>query len=316
MSKGKLFGLDLVPPANFTKRYYTGRGHEYYQLFQGLPQLEQFYFNWEKEYNAETIFWFIVDNTWLVWFSICVYLLFIFGYPYVARRLGIGFISARKPIIVWNGLLAAFSWYGAIRVVPHFFYLLKVYDFDTVVCGQPEVLYGDGAVGFWIQAFILSKIAELIDTVFLVLRQKQPIFLHWYHHVTVLSFCFFTYAKENPGIIFCAMNYSVHAVMYTYYCAMAMRRVPKWFPTWIITLAQITQMVVGVFIAYSYYRIMSSGGYCAVSQDLLYACAIMYGSYLWLFVDFAIGRFLLGRTEEPAKRRPVPAAPAAGKKDV
>lgn len=43
--------------------------------------------------------------------------------------------------------------------------------------------------------------------------------------MTVLSFCFFTYAKENPGIIFCAMNYSVHAVMYTYYCAMAMRRV-------------------------------------------------------------------------------------------
>lgn len=26
---------------------------------QGLPQLERFYFNWEKEYNAETIFWFI-----------------------------------------------------------------------------------------------------------------------------------------------------------------------------------------------------------------------------------------------------------------
>jgi elongation of very long chain fatty acids protein 6 len=35
--------------------------------------------------------------------------------------------------------------------------------------------------------------------------------------VTVLLFTWFCYTHENPGIIFVAMNYSVHAIMYGYY---------------------------------------------------------------------------------------------------
>jgi len=35
--------------------------------------------------------------------------------------------------------------------------------------------------------------------------------------VTVLLFTWFCYTHENPGIIFVAMNYSVHAIMYSYY---------------------------------------------------------------------------------------------------
>ena len=57
------------------------------------------------------------------------------------------------------------------------------------VCVPPTPRYGRGPVGFWVVLFIFSKIPELGDTVFIVLRKKPLIFLHWYHHVTVLLFC-------------------------------------------------------------------------------------------------------------------------------
>lgn len=68
------------------------------------------------------------------------------------------------------------------------------------------------------------------------------------------------------------------------------QQVPDWFPTWTITLAQILQMVVGVYVAINYYYVLSAGGSCAVSTDLLWACAVMYSTYLYLFVEFAVKR--------------------------
>ena len=121
-----------VPSENYTERFYTVRGNEFHQVFQGFPALAPFYMDWEKNYNAEKVFWFIVDNSWIPWFSLCVYLLFIFGYPALAKRYNIGYISARTQMACWNFLLASFSWIGAMRVVPHFFFLLKDVGFEEV----------------------------------------------------------------------------------------------------------------------------------------------------------------------------------------
>jgi hypothetical protein len=44
------------------------------------------------------------------------------------------------------------------------------------------------------------------------------------------------------------MNYTVHAVMYFYFFMQAVKCIPKWFPSWIITVMQISQMIVGTFI--------------------------------------------------------------------
>ena len=39
--------------------------------------------------------------------------------------------------------------------------------------------YGDGAAGLWVMLFTVSKVFELVDTMILVLKGKDPMFLHW-----------------------------------------------------------------------------------------------------------------------------------------
>jgi hypothetical protein len=81
---------------------------------------------------------------------------------------------------------------------------------------------------------------ELFDTAFIVLRKKPLIFLHWYHHITVLLYCWHAYAvRASSGLYFIAMNYSVHAIMYFYYFAMAVNIWPKWLNPIFITFFQV-----------------------------------------------------------------------------
>jgi elongation of very long chain fatty acids protein 6 len=213
-------------------------------------------------------------------------------------------------LAAWNLFLSLFSTYGAIRTVPHLLHRISTLPFEQTVCEAPYVAYGNGACGLATQLFILSKIPELVDTVFIVLRKKPLIFLHWYHHVTVLLYCWNAYVTEaSAGIYFVAMNYTVHAVMYFYYYLQAIRSVPKGFPTWIITLMQISQMIIGTFIVCaSFYFHFYGGkqyapGECNNSPSNLAAGGIIYASYLYLFVEFAVKRFIFGVSEAPRKKK-------------
>ena len=141
--------------------------------------------------------------------------------------------------------------------------------------------------------FIYSKVPELIDTVFIVLRKKPLLFLHWYHHVTVLLYCWHAFATlAGTGLYFVAMNYSVHAVMYGYYCLQALKMLPRSFPTVLITIAQIAQMFVGTGVCISAWYFKLSEVPCHNETTNLVAGGLMYASYLYLFCDFAFGRYL------------------------
>ena len=126
----------------------------------------------------------------------------------------------KGPLAVWNLLLALFSFVGFLRTAPHLINFLSRNGFYASVCIPAETNYGNGAVGLWTMLFIWSKVPELFDTAFVILRRKPLLFLHWYHHATVLMYCWHSYATgSSAGLYFIAMNYGVHALMY--FCELA-----------------------------------------------------------------------------------------------
>lgn len=69
--------------------------------------------------------------------------------------------------------------------------------------------------------FFLTKLVELLDTVFFVLRKKkeQITFLHVFHHSIVPLFCWIgiKLAPGGPNGFFPLVNSFIHVVMYSYY---------------------------------------------------------------------------------------------------
>jgi len=174
--------------------------------------------------------------------------------------------------------------------------------YDATVCTPPGETWGVGPTGFWVMLFIYSKVPELMDTVFIVLRKRPLIFLHWYHHVTVLLFCWSAYSSmAGSGLYFVAMNYSVHALMYGYYCLQALRLCPKSFPAVLITISQIAQMFIGTGVCISCWYYKLAGKSCHNDTSNLIAGGLMYGSYLYLFCDFAVRRYVFPKAK-PAKK--------------
>jgi elongation of very long chain fatty acids protein 6 len=246
----------------------------------------------EKDFTYTETVEFARENYAIPFTLVFMYLMFcFFGIKYLKDK---DPFDLRYPLAMWSGALSLFSFIGMIKTVPFLLGRVVENTFEESICENPGNTWGKGPTGMWVMLFIFSKVPELIDTVFIVLRKKPLIFLHWYHHVTVLLYCWDAYATmAASGLWFVAMNYSVHAFMYGYYCLTSLKMCPKNFPTFLITFSQIAQMFVGTGVCISsWYYTLSEGTECFNSRNNLIAGGLMYGSYLYLFVDFAIDKFI------------------------
>lgn len=211
----------------------------------------------------------------------------------------------KMPLAAWNLFLAVFSFMGAMRTLPRLLMLLNTQGFDYTLCRAALRGYGSGAPGFWVFLFIYSKYFELIDTVFLVARKRKVGFLHWYHHCSVLLYCWNAYVWEMPtGIYFVVMNYSVHAVMYFYYFLAAVcNKPPKWALA--VTVMQLSQMAAGIAVTVSHLMTLMYGRVpnCDGHIPNLTGALSMYASYFILFAQFLFGRYCKKREEKPLMRK-------------
>ena len=199
-----------------------------------------------------------------------------------------------RTLFLWNVGLAIFSIFGALSVVPNLVHHIYKNGFKQSVCITTTKY--DPHINIWLLFFALSKIIELGDTAFIVLRKSRLQFIHWYHHMTVLLSFWYAYSQSgsNPTNQWLgAMNYSVHCFLYSYYALTAVGvkvpiRVAK-----SITIMQLIQMFIGLITTLLAYKTsFIDKEECDVKISVIYVATTVYSSYALLFMYYYYRRYM------------------------
>lgn len=254
--------------------------------------IEDKYFN--EKYITDGKEW--IKNSW--WLSIIytkIYLILIYaGKKYMKNRKA---FNVRYILFLWNMSLALFSIIGCIRILPEFIKVIKSKGIEHSYCSDD---YAYGVSACWFYLFIMSKVVELGDTLFIVLRKQKLIFLHWYHHATVLIYSWYSASEINSTARwFIVMNYCIHAFMYTYYMLKSIKINLHKSIMIILTSLQILQMVIGVIInilalirKYNYSNKIINQD-CNVSYFNISMSLLIYLSYFLLFMYFFYKTYII-----------------------
>jgi hypothetical protein len=220
---------------------------------------------------------------------ICYVLFVYFGRKFMEKRAP---FELKYPLAIWNALLAGFSIYGAYILIPIFF--------SEWIWGKGflwEMCHGDAEISnAWTLYFCLSKIPELLDTAFIVLRKRPLRFLQYYHHIVTMWFCWAAWAnKLECGGTYAVMNLVIHSFMYTYYMCSALHiRWPDWARQ-MITFGQLSQMVFGIiFVIIPLIN-------CPSAVPLLFSGLAMYITYFILFAHLFYEMYILPKQTSTKK---------------
>ena len=166
--------------------------------------------------------------------------------------------------------------------------MLYIFNFNDTVCMDLNPT-GSIITIYTMFIFLFSKIPEMIDTIILRLTKKPVNFLHWFHHITVMLYCWYVgnyYKCGKPNgylLLFAGMNAFVHFVMYGYYAiAVYWKGIYRYAQA--ITVVQLFQFVIGVYA-------LITANSCVDDKGLIYCGLFIYISYLVLFLMYYFKRY-------------------------
>ncbi|XP_075223936.1 very long chain fatty acid elongase 7-like [Lycorma delicatula] len=142
-------------------------------------------------------------------------------------------------------------------------------------------------------AYLFSKIGDLLDTVFMVLKKKNShiTFLHVYHHTAMVSATWtcIKYIRAEQGVLPCTLNCAVHVIMYAYYFLAALGPEVQKYLWW---KRYLTKIQIGQFIIVMGYLGLLYLNKCEVSQvyNVFWICNVFV--ILCLFLNFYIKTYL------------------------
>ncbi|NXL76819.1 ELOV6 protein, partial [Leptocoma aspasia] len=217
-----------------------------------------------------------------------IYLILIFGIQHFMKERRP--FNLRVPLILWSFSLTLFSFIAACRIWKYMAFLLLTKGFKQSVCSQS--FYVHSVSKLWIYLFALSKLVEIGDTLFIVLRKKQLIFLHWYHHLVTMILTWYGYKMMTAGVGWVtALNLSIHFAMYFYYTVTAMGiRVPQSIKI-LITTSQMVQMT-GFVIIYIFIFFWKDDKLCPITWPMLLLSLGLYITLLALFSNYFMKTYL------------------------
>lgn len=206
----------------------------------------------------------------------------------------------RGILFVWNIIASLLSGWAMIYVVPELYDMTMKWGVNDMLC-KPEYCWSRENIGIYVFVYQATKCLEWIDTCLLALRKKPLAFLHLFHHIVTMVYCwhaaFYSCNVDCSGIWFAGMNLVVHFIMYFYYGIMALnitavnnflRKI-----SFFITIIQTSQMVMGTYV------LVASAAGCELTwrnnwHGVLF-CAGMYGTYLYLFGKLTVEKFALSK---------------------
>jgi stearoyl-CoA desaturase (delta-9 desaturase) len=188
-------------------------------------------------------------------------------------------LPLEMPLKIWNCSLSILSLYGFGILFQRLFEVDFIHSITSLD-------YSSGITGYIVFLFNLSKIPEMVDTLFIVFRKKELTFLHVFHHLSVAIYCYSTLFYPPPlGYWYALMNTFVHGVMYGYFAFdKEIKKYTNFNPMY-LTILQILQMAWGVSLNVVYILLPTTRFDFVTNYNAVYGIT-MYGSYLYLFCAF------------------------------
>ena len=251
-----------------------------YYLYHPLEFMDRI----ERQFDEKkAIPWMNANWHWSFYIS-ALYLFFIwYGERYMRQRKA---FNLRRALCMWSTLLSTFSVLALLRVSSSAHQIVYLGGWRHALCDTWGYT-GSQVCGLWAFLFPFSKLPELADTVFIVLRKRKLSFLHVFHHVSVFIYCWYSYAYPvSTGVWFGLVNFVVHAIMYMYYAVRASGHYPPRWVAKVITTLQLSQMFVGILINYIGITSLLMGKTCRTSWFDVGISIFFYVSYAILFANF------------------------------
>jgi len=241
----------------------------------------------------------IIDETFLFRGGLWPIMSILVAYLLFSLVLGPKLMAGRKPFQL-RGPIFAYNIFMVVLNVYFFFESIQAYEFGRALMNfeypptdTKDVSAQEMRRLTFVYWYFVSKIIDLMDTVFFVLRKKwsQVSPLHIYHHSSV-PLCVWLAVKFAPtaGVngIFPILNSAVHVLMYTYYALSAFGPSVQKYLWWkrYITQVQLIQFL--VFFVYGTTYLFKQTGWPTI---LICTSVAQPPLYLILFTSFYLNTY-------------------------